>query len=171
MCIVIAFGLRPGIARPMGISDDNGLHVFRRPVVGFAVFLLLLTMPLSLGDDDTVFPSLMDAADVEYFFTGYDVEGLHWAASNIFQRSPRSLQGGGASLDKMLVARGSGDGYTAKYKLQHDLDQAHYLVDVLQEEEPEISGYFKHEVIPIYQAVLRKIPSLEQLKRTKGEYP
>lgn len=179
----------------------------------FAIFLLS-SMALSLGDaDDTVFPSMMDAADVEFFFAGYDLgecsssdedgippapaaavgrpaprlcasflfasnsilctdysEGLHWAASNIFQRSPRNLQGGGVSLDKTLVARGSGDGYTSKYKLKHDLDQAHFLADVLQEENPEISSYFKREVIPIYEAVMHNIPALEQLQRTKGLY-
>ena len=148
----------------------DGIRVARRSVAGrillFAIFLSMTL--LSLGDDETMFPSLMDAADVEYFFTGYDLEGLHWAASIIFERSARSLEG--VSLDKTLVARGSGDGYTSKYKLKHDLEQAHYLVDILQEENPEISNYFKHEVIPIYEAVLQNIPALEQLQRTKGLY-
>ena len=112
----------------------DGIRVARRSVAGrillFAIFLSMTL--LSLGDDETMFPSLMDAADVEYFFTGYDLEGLHWAASSIFERSARSLEG--VSLDKTLVARGSGDGYTSKYKLKHDLEQAHYLVDILQEE-------------------------------------
>ena len=116
------------------------------------------------------FPPLADADDIEYFFSTYDLDGLHWALTNIFQRSSRNpnLSSKDKPLPGILVSRGGGDSYTSEYKLRHDLMQAEYLVQVL--DDSSTVEYLLTNVIPIYQAVLQNIPPLEQLDVTKGLY-
>ena len=103
---------------------------------------------------DDFFPPLIEADDIEYFFSTHDLDGLHWGLTNIFQRSSRNpnLSREEKPLPDILVARGGGDMYTSEYKLRHDLMQAEYLVDVL--DDPERVEYLKTKVIPIYQSVL-----------------
>ncbi|KAL9189021.1 hypothetical protein ACHAXT_011511 [Thalassiosira profunda] len=121
--------------------------------------------------DDVAFPPLIEADDISFFFSTYDLEGLHWALTNIFHRSARNpnLQQK-AELPQALVARGGGDTYTTEYKLAHDLEQARYLVKKLEHSDPSTATYLSTQVIPIYEQVLQNIPPLEELGRTKGLY-
>mmetsp|Transcript_31114 Transcript_31114/g.66082 ORF Transcript_31114/g.66082 Transcript_31114/m.66082 type:complete len:478 (+) Transcript_31114:45-1478(+) len=126
--------------------------------------------------DDDFFPPIADSDDISYFFSTYDLDGLHWALSNIFALSPRNPQNNNVNksirreLSPKLVSRGGGDNYTTEYKLLHDLEQARYLARVLKESKPSVADYFQSTVIPIYEEVLKNIPPLEDLSRTKGLY-
>ena len=51
-----------------------------------------------------------------------------------------------------------------------DIEQARYLVKELHSSNPHISKYLEEQVIPIYEKVLKNIPPLSQLERTKGLY-
>jgi len=124
-------------------------------------------------EDDDFFPPLIESDDITYFFSTYDLDGLHWALSNIFHRSarnPNNLSKRSKELPQPLVARGGGDTYTTEYKLKHDLEQAKYLVEQLRQSDPQSCKYFESQVIPIYESVLQNIPPLAELKRTKGLY-
>ena len=125
------------------------------------------------GDDEVDFPPMLDAEDIEYYSENHDIEGLHWALSNVFQRSKRntnSAQIKYADLPQIIVARGGGDTYTTQYKLEMDLEQAEYLVNhqLLSQDQEE---FFVNQVIPIYKKVLERIPSIDQLAKTEGLYP
>ncbi|KAL7543289.1 hypothetical protein ACHAXR_012607 [Thalassiosira sp. AJA248-18] len=122
-------------------------------------------------DDEDFFPPLIESDDISFFFSTYDLDGLHWGLTNIFQRSARNPNlSERKELPQPLVARGGGDTYTTEYKLKHDLEQARYLAKQLQHSDPQMSNYFESQVIPIYEQVLQKIPPLTELKRTKGLY-
>ena len=119
------------------------------------------------------FPPLLDADDIAYFSSTHDIDGLHWALSNVFQRSKRNPKMSQVQINNLphqLVSRGGGDTYTTQYKLEMDLEQARYLVDrhVLETDE---ELYFVKHVIPTYEKVLENIPSVDDLKRTEGLYP
>jgi hypothetical protein len=73
-------------------------------------------------------------------------------------------------LPQELVSRGGGQTYTSEYKLKHDLAQAKYLADYLVDVDPKKAAYFQSKVIPIYEAVLKNIPPLDELQNTKGLY-
>jgi hypothetical protein len=116
------------------------------------------------------FPPIIDADDISYFFPD-DLQGLHWALTNIFSRSRRNPSSSIAPpLPDILVSRGGGDTYTSEYKLMHDIQQVEYLVDILNDTDATTVEYLQKEVLPIYQRVLRNIPPLEELTLTKGLY-
>ena len=147
------------------------------PILCFACASSADSISGSVGEsqveyENEFFPPLIDSDDIAYFFSTYDLDGLHWALSNIFHRSARNPSLGTASkeLPQTLVARGGGDTYTSEYKLKHDLEQARYLVEQLALTDPETSKYFESQVIPIYETILKNIPPLSQLKQTKGLY-
>lgn len=121
--------------------------------------------------DEQLFPPVIDSDDISYFFSTYDLEGLHWAATNIFRRSVRNPNvSSAAELPSILVARGGGDSYTTEYKLKHDLSQAEYLVKLLEHSDPHTASYLQSTVIPIYRDVLKNIPPLDELAKTQGLY-
>ncbi|KAL7463873.1 hypothetical protein ACHAXS_004223 [Conticribra weissflogii] len=125
--------------------------------------------------DDDFFPPIADSDDISYFFSTYDLDGLHWALSNIFALSPRNPnrnvnKPNQRELSPILASRGGGDTYTTEYKLLHDLEQARYLARELNESKPSVADYFQSTVIPTYEKVLKNIPPLEELSRTKGLY-
>ena len=130
-------------------------------------------MSLIRCQDEVDFPPILDSEDIAYFSSNHDIDGLHWALSNVFARSKRNTdtsQIGFHDLPNQLVSRGGGDTYTTQYKLEMDLEQARYLVNqqlVTEEEE----SYFVEHVIPVYEKVLDNIPSLDKLQRTEGLYP
>ena len=74
---------------------------------------ILLEMLVSTGSADD--PYL--AEDI-FFSDSYDLDGLHWGLSNIFERSARNLSSD-KKVPKTLVARGGGNSYTSEYKLKH----------------------------------------------------
>ena len=89
------------------------------------VFLVLLvsvlfkTSSIIAEGEDVYFPELIEADDISYFFSdSYDLDGLHWGLSNIFERSARNLSSD-KKVPKTLVARGGGNSYTSEYKLKH----------------------------------------------------
>lgn len=137
---------------------------------------LCLTALLSLSvvdGEDVDFPPLLDADDIAYFSENHDIDGLHWALSNVFHRSKRNFDASQikfANLPNSLVSRGGGDTYTTKYKLEMDIEQAKWLVDnhLLGDQEEE--DYFVNTVIPTYEKVLNRIPDLNDLKKTEGLY-
>jgi len=123
-------------------------------------------------DVDVDFPPMLDADDISFFSSNYDIDGLHWALSNVFQRSKRNTNEREIiykELPQILASRGGGDTYTTQYKLEMDLEQAVYLVNNhLLSQEEEI--YFAQHVIPTYEKVLGNIPSLGELSKTEGLY-
>ena len=92
-------------------------------------------------DDDPSsvhFPPIVGADDVAHFFSTYDLDGLHWALSNVYRRRGarhrrrhHGKRRGGRELPAAIVSRGGGNAYTSEYKLRHDLGQAHYLANIL----------------------------------------
>lgn len=139
--------------------------------------ILLLGLSSSIpsinSQDDLDFPPILDSDDIAYFSSTHDIDGLHWALSNVFQRSKRNTNVSQIrynDLPPILVSRGGGDTYTAQYKLEMDLEQAHYLVNqhLLS---PEEEAHFIQHVIHTYEKVLENIPSIEKLKRSEGLYP
>lgn len=144
-----------------------------------AAFLLILAVlfvhPSSFDvstaadDNDVFFPPIVDSSDISYFFANYNLDGLHWALTNIFARSARNPVVS-KELPHEFISRGGGVTYTSEYKLRHDLAQAQYLVKYLKSKDPDKAAYFESKVIPIYEKVLDNIPPLDQLERTKGLY-
>jgi hypothetical protein len=122
-------------------------------------------------EDEIDFPAKLDADDIAYYAETYDVEGLHWALSNVFLRSERNpdSQKIRHPLPDEIVSRGGGSTYTTEYKLRLDLEQAEYLAKNLQDKSER--DYFANEVVPIYRSILNNVPPLDQLNRTGGLYP
>jgi len=145
------------------------------------------------------FPDLVTSDDVAYFFESRDVDGLHWALSNVFYRrtarNPDGVEGDEQQrqrereeLPEQLVARGGGTSYTTEYKIRHDLEQAEYLAETLRHRQQQqqlddddgvvnpslVANFFEQVVVPTYREVLHRIPSLEELIEkhgTGGLYP
>ncbi len=141
-------------------------------ILAISATAVLIVHPLfvsSTSADDDFFPPIVDSSDISYFFANYDLDGLHWALTNIFSRSARNPNVS-KELPHELVSRGGGVTYTSEYKLKHDLAQAHYLVKYLKSKDPGKAAYFESSVIPIYEKVLDNIPPLDKLERTKGLY-
>ena len=143
-----------------------------------SLLLLLLIVPqqvLAQEEADIQFPPILDSDDISYFFEQRDIDGLHWALSNVFARSARNPNNPDAPpLPEQLVSRGGGTTYTTTYKIQQDLEQAEYLAGALKEQsesKPELSDFFGSVVAPMYRQLLERIPPLEKLERTSGLYP
>mmetsp|Transcript_27895 Transcript_27895/g.41170 ORF Transcript_27895/g.41170 Transcript_27895/m.41170 type:complete len:429 (-) Transcript_27895:154-1440(-) len=120
--------------------------------------------------DTPDFPAILDADDISYFSENHDIEGLHWALSNVFkrsQRNPRKNEIVYNTLPETIVSRGGGSTYTTAYKLKMDLEQAEYLAN---RDDTEMSKFFRGTVLPTYRTVFENIPSLENLERTAGLY-
>jgi hypothetical protein len=137
-----------------------------------AVAFVLVHHPFFVSStaEDDFFPPIAEPSDISYFFADYDLDGLHWALKNIFVRSARNPTVLEKELPQELVSRGGGQTYTSEYKLKHDLAQAKYLADYLVDVDPKKAAYFQSKVIPIYEAVLKNIPPLDELENTKGLY-
>lgn len=125
-------------------------------------------------DDDGTsgLPPLLDSDDIAYFFENGDTDRLFWALSNVFARSarnPDAEQIVHGQLPEQLVSRGGGSVYTTAYKMKHDLEQAEYLAENLEDQ--KLAHFFASVVAPTYRRVLERIPSLDKLQRTSGLYP
>lgn len=137
------------------------------------------------GDEEIDFPPLIDSDDISYFFEAGDMDGLHWALTNIFYRSERNPDAKAIKheLPNQLIARGGGSTYTSQYKVLHDLEQAEFLAKYLAEKSKsdvneaakknneEKANFFGTTIVPIYHELLEKLPPLDQLERTGGLYP
>jgi len=148
-----------------------------------SLYRLLLVLLLCIGfvhpeakaeEDAVEFPDLLDADDIAYFFSQGDIDGLHWALSNVFAASERNPDPSQVKhrLPQQLVSRGGGSTYTTEYKLKMDIQQAEYLATHLAEEDrdPKWAKFFQDAVLPIYQKVLSNVPPVDQLERTHGLY-
>ncbi|CAJ1961821.1 unnamed protein product [Cylindrotheca closterium] len=136
-------------------------------------------------ETDIDFPPLIDSDDISYFFEDGDLDGLHWALTNIFYRGERNPDEKVIKhkLPNQLIARGGGSTYTTQYKLLHDLEQTEYLAKHLAEKSrtdmeeavkknnEEKAKFFGTTIAPIYHALLEKLPPLHELERTGGLYP
>jgi len=136
-------------------------------------------------DEEIDFPPLIDSDDISYYFESGDLDGLHWALTNIFHRSERNPNKKAIkqSLPNQLVARGGGFTYTSQYKLFHDLEQAEYLAqhlavqsenkvnEAVKKNNKKEATYFGSTIAPIYHELLGKLPSIDKLERTGGLYP
>jgi len=155
-------------------------------VTTFALFFALIQLEIRStlsSDEDIDFPPKLDSDDISYFSTNYDIDRLHWALSNVFTRSirnPNEDQIVHQNLPQSIVARGGGSTYTSAYKLKVDIEQAQYLSEHLSTESGKSSG--NREIIEekknlfrsvkaLYEKIHLRIPSLDQLSRTKGLYP
>eukprot|EP00977_Amphora_coffeiformis_P028814 scaffold37247_cov191-Amphora_coffeaeformis.AAC.7 len=114
-------------------------------------------------------PPMLDSDDVQYFFEQGDMDQFHGILATVFQQSSRN------PFDEMivhnvlpeiLVARGGGQAYTTEYKVKHDIEQAEYLAQVLEDKEEADS--FRDVVVPTYEAFLETIPPLNELEKTGG---
>jgi len=137
------------------------------------IILLLTFLPTVIAntaDDSIDFPPQLDSDDISYFSSSYDIDNLHWALSNVFRRSERNTNAHEIvhTLPPVIVSRGGGSTYSTAYKLQLDIEQAEYLADNLEDKNK--AAFFRKEVIPTYQSVLRRVPPLDRLEATGGLY-
>jgi hypothetical protein len=126
--------------------------------------LLFLFFVWATSLEEIDLPPILDSDDIAYFFARNDLATLHWALKSVFDRGERNL--GGTALPPKLVARGGGLTYTSAYKLHHDIEQAEYLAENL--EDAETATFFRDVVLPAYRSI--QVPLLEDLTRTQGLY-
>lgn len=152
---------------------------------------------------------MLDSDDIAYSFERRDLQSLHDFLQAVFAQSERNpyhhyhyhhldhnrnqsqpQPQRQRPLAPSIVARGGGRTYTTAYKLQHDLEQAEYLLNVLlqarandndnhnnddnnnkkkKKRDKEVARLLGDTIIPTYRAVLQRIPPLEELlPRTQG---
>ena len=171
---MIAKMTRPLVQRRKTFAVAWLLAVFSMARDHYLCLLLLVRLTQAGGQVDDL-PPLLDADDIAYFFAKRDIDSLHWALQTVFERSQRNpnlaTTGNSAQpLLEQLVARGGGSTYTSAYKLQHDLEQAEYLAEKLQNTDPEAANFFQKVVAPTYRDLIDRIPPLDKLTRTQGLY-
>ena len=133
--------------------------------------LLSLIMLIITGFSSSVdFPPMISSDDIAYFFENDDLDGLHWALSNVFRRSERNtlLEEIIYPLSNTINTRCGGLTYTTAYKLKMDIEQAEYLSKVLKDK--EMAKFFHDDVLPKLKAVYQNIPQLNDLEHTGGLY-
>jgi hypothetical protein len=150
------------------------MHPTTQQLVLLLVLQLLLLPFQSLAEAHTDFPPLIESDDIAYFFENDDLDGLHWALTNIFRNSERNPNATEVmhKLPEKIISRGGGLTYTTKYKLQMDLEQVEYLAEQSssRNDQEVRSDFFASTVKPLYKSVLKNIPPLDQLKQTEGLY-
>jgi len=65
-------------------------------------------------------------------------------------------------LREILTARGAGFTYSSAYKIEHDIEQLNHIADTLGGDQ---AREIREEVLPKYEAMLGKIPPLDELQR------
>ena len=65
-------------------------------------------------------------------------------------------------LREILTARGAGFTYSSAYKIEHDIEQLKYIAEKYGGDK---ASEIRTEVLPKYEALLAKIPPLEDLQR------
>ena len=142
------------------------------------VVLIVATCCCGQNEDDEIdFPPMLDSEDIAYYSEMYDIDGLYWALSNVFERSQRNYYTPSkikySELPHTLVSRGGGNTYTTKYKLQLDIEQAKYLIEKYKKKKSNatLAKMIQKDILPIYEKTLKNIPELDDLSRTHGLYP
>ena len=113
----------------------------KRPQIYFAALVFAISFQqiavvvCAQEEEEIDFPPMIDSDDISYFFESGDMDGLHWALTNIFYRSERNPNEKAIKhkLPNQLIARGGGSTYTSQYKVLHDLEQAEFLAKHLTE--------------------------------------
>ncbi len=118
-----------------------------------------------------------DGTSLQRYLALHDMESLHQALSIRFHESERMMDVGKriTPLPPNKIQRGSGLDFTTKYKLQADLEQILYLIDMQEEQANEkdvnkekLNLFYK--VKDVYQKVLDTMPSDDELELTNGGY-
>mmetsp|Transcript_35595 Transcript_35595/g.80280 ORF Transcript_35595/g.80280 Transcript_35595/m.80280 type:complete len:409 (-) Transcript_35595:191-1417(-) len=136
----------------------------------WSISLVLSCLLICAGSVE--FPLLVDADDLAYFSSTYDLDGLEWALQGTFNLSHR-VHGnqGPRPLLSSLIAKGGGSHYTTAYKLELDLEQARFIAGGGAGGVPaQVRAHFVEVVVPTLAAVLARVPPLEQLAATQGLY-
>ena len=139
--------------------------------------MIVVSLPMAIlsSEEEIDFPPKLDSDDIEYFASNYDIDGLHWALSKVFARSirnPNEEQVVHHDIPQSIIARGGGSTYTSAYKLKVDIEQAQYLSEHLpNDEHGQIKRKMFIQIKALYEKILNRIPSLNELSRTKGLYP
>lgn len=110
--------------------------------------------------DESKLPNEIHAGHVSSFMARRDIDTLHWGLTTLYQKSAR-MPNSSAAPNPRWNALKTGFSLTTHYKLQHDLEQAQYLAENLQDAEER--DYFRDTVIPIYQQVLESMPPEQDL--------
>lgn len=133
-------------------------------------FFLTFCLCQQVYSNEEDFPPLLNNVDIDYLFQQGEMDLFHYYLANVFagsERNPNSNQVR-HPLPETLVAKGGGSTYTTKYKVIHDLEQAEYLAENLDDKAK--ANFFGKVVAPIYRQMLDRIPELDQLERTHGLY-
>ena len=85
------------------------------PNLALFVGLILVLCPINAVSSQEVepidFPPLLDSDDIRYYSETHDIDGLHWALSNVFRRSSRNPNADEIVYDlpPALVSKGGGN--------------------------------------------------------------
>jgi len=124
-------------------------------------------------------PDFVSMNTIANYFDQRDLNGLHDLLHIVFVRSSRNTQSEQVKhpVHDSILSRGMigiSAGATTHFKLQHDLEQAEYLANVLEKrhgKNDESKNFFRSIVAPTYKSILKRFPSLDELKETNGLYP
>lgn len=149
--------------------------MFRFNTIHFFAHVVLLLLSLARSQDEPAKSkrtAVVDPQTIMRYLELGNVDSAHKALSDRFAISERNPDPAKVEepLSQRKIRRGGGFLYTSAYKLQADLEQAKYLSQILISREPEKAAYFANTVIPIYERVLARIPSLDELDGTHGLY-
>jgi hypothetical protein len=171
---------------------NNGM-IGSRPVIFVLIFIAVVLMFTEMGEisalsqlngggrevntDDT--PPLSHD-EIEFlksldYLERDDIESAYAVLERNFMDSARNPDPEKRinRLSQRKISLGGGTTFTSEYKLRADLEQARYLAETLYDKEqgePQKAEFFASVVVPVYEKILSRIPTLEQLDETMGLY-
>jgi hypothetical protein len=171
---------------------NNGM-IGSRPVIFVLIFIAVVLMFTEIGEisalsqlngggrevntDDT--PPLSHD-EIEFlksldYLERDDIESAYAVLERNFMDSARNPDPEKRinRLSQRKISLGGGTTFTSEYKLRADLEQARYLAETLYDKEqgePQKAEFFASVVVPVYEKILSRIPTLEQLDETMGLY-
>lgn len=148
-----------------------------RTTLSLAIAILVSTsLALTLGQqayqDDMPPDEVALLQSLEYLERG-DIDAAYATLADSFAQSSRNPdpERRVQRLSQRKISLGGGLTYTSEYKLRADIEQAEYLAETLRKDgDAEKADFFVNAVLPIYQTLLERIPSLDQLDETMGLY-
>jgi hypothetical protein len=171
---------------------NNGM-IGSRPVIFVLIFIAVVLMFTEIGEisalsqlngggrevntDDT--PPLSHD-EIEFlksldYLERDDIESAYAVLERNFMDSARNPDPEKRinRLSQRKISLGGGTTFTSEYKLRADLEQARYLAETLYDKEQgdrQKAEFFASVVVPVYEKILSRIPTLEQLDETMGLY-
>lgn len=171
---------------------NNGM-IGSRPVIFVLIFIAVVLMFTEMGEisalsqlngggrevntDDT--PPLSHD-EIEFlksldYLERDDIESAYAVLERNFMDSARNPDPEKRinRLSQRKISLGGGTTFTSEYKLRADLEQARYLAETLYDKEQgdrQKAEFFASVVVPVYEKILSRIPTLEQLDETMGLY-